>query len=337
MAWRSATRRRTAAARGLAWSPARRPDDQRLVERARGHESIRLARSTDGGRTFDAPTILQSDGVSGDRGWPALAVDGSGTAHAIWLDHRGLAARRAAAGGKHGRQAHTATTGVDSSVMAQGSSLYHAATGAGMVQEREVTKGVCYCCKTALATGPGDLLVAAWRHVYPGDLRDIALSLSHDAGRSFSAPARVSEDGWAINGCPDDGPAMAVGAGGSTSCGPRSSPETNPSALSSTRRRETAGSSPLVCAFPRSAARSRCIRRLPWPPRGPRGGVGQIAGWTTSRRCPAAASTRPTHAGVRRRRAIDFPGRQPPRAGVSLEASSRPGRQAATTRRFAPG
>ena len=178
--------------------------------------SIRLARSTDGGRTFDAPTILQSDGVSGDRGWPALAVDGSGIAHAIWLDHRGLAARRAAAGGTTGtaRHTHNAATGVDSSVMAQGSSLYHAATGAGPVQEREVTKGVCYCCKTALATGPGDLLVAAWRHVYSGDLRDIALSLSHDAGRSFSAPARVSEDGWAINGCPDDGPAIAVGGDG---------------------------------------------------------------------------------------------------------------------------
>ena len=78
----------------------------------------------------------------------------------------------------------------------------------------EITKGVCYCCKTALATAPDGALYAAWRHVYPGDLRDIALSVSRDHGRSFSAPARVSEDGWAINGCPDDGPSLAVDAAG---------------------------------------------------------------------------------------------------------------------------
>ena len=60
------------------------------------------------------------------------------------------------------------------------------------------------------------MLVAAWRHVYPGDLRDIAFAISRDGGRSFSAPSRVSEDGWAINGCPDDGPALVVDAGGVT-------------------------------------------------------------------------------------------------------------------------
>jgi hypothetical protein len=48
--------------------------------------------------------------------------------------------------------------------------------------------------------------------VYPGNLRDIAFSVSRDGGRSFAAPLRVSEDQWALEGCPDDGPAMAVDA-----------------------------------------------------------------------------------------------------------------------------
>ena len=39
------------------------------------------------------PVTLQSAGAAGDRGWPALALDKRGTAHAIWLDHRGLARR----------------------------------------------------------------------------------------------------------------------------------------------------------------------------------------------------------------------------------------------------
>ncbi len=58
--------------------------------------SIKTARSRDGGRTFEPPVELQGAGAEGDRGWPSLALDSRGTAHAIWLDHRGLAAARVA-------------------------------------------------------------------------------------------------------------------------------------------------------------------------------------------------------------------------------------------------
>jgi hypothetical protein len=54
----------------------------------------------------------------------------------------------------------------------------------------------------------------AWRHVYPGNLRDIAFSLSTDGGRTFGGPVRVSEDKWQLEGCPDDGPSMAMSASG---------------------------------------------------------------------------------------------------------------------------
>ena len=55
-------------------------------------------------------------------------------------------------------------------------------------------------------------MFAAWRHVYPGNLRDIAFSMSRDGGRTYSEPIRVHEDQWQLNGCPDDGPAMVVDA-----------------------------------------------------------------------------------------------------------------------------
>jgi hypothetical protein len=42
----------------------------------------------------------------------------------------------------------------------------------------------------------------------------MAFTSSRDGGLAFEAPVRVHEDGWVINGCPDDGPAMAVDAGG---------------------------------------------------------------------------------------------------------------------------
>ncbi len=75
-----------------------------------------------------------------------------------------------------------------------------------------VTGGVCYCCKTALEVGSGGSVYAIWRHVYPGNLRDMAFTMSRDGGRTFAEPIRVSEDQWVLEGCPDDGPTMAVDA-----------------------------------------------------------------------------------------------------------------------------
>jgi len=172
---------------------------------------IKAARSRNGGRTFEKAVSLQAPGSAGDRGWPSLALDRSGDLHAIWLDHRGLAAARAAGGGASGHKPGAPHDGV---AMAQSSSLYHASLNGSSATEHEVTKGVCYCCKTALAAGADGTLFAAWRHVYPGSFRDMAFAASRDGGRSFSAPVRVSEDGWAIDACPDDGPAMAVDASG---------------------------------------------------------------------------------------------------------------------------
>ena len=105
---------------------------------------------------------------------------------------------------------HRAAVPQDGVAAAQKSGLYYAAAGGASTEEHELTKGVCYCCKTALAAGADGTLYAAWRHVYAGNLRDMALTVSRDGGRTFSEPVRVSEDRWAINGCPDDGPAMAV-------------------------------------------------------------------------------------------------------------------------------
>jgi hypothetical protein len=175
---------------------------------ARGTSTeIKTARSRDGGRTFDTPVTLQAIGAAGTRGWPALTLDQQGTAHSIWLDHRGMAATAHSEGNHPGHRAAVPQDGV---AAAQKSGLYYASAGGASTGEHELTKGVCYCCKTALVAGADGTLYAAWRHVYAGNLRDMALTVSRDGGRTFSEPVRVSEDRWAINGCPDDGPAMAV-------------------------------------------------------------------------------------------------------------------------------
>ena len=96
----------------------------------------------------------------------------------------------------------------DGVAMAQKSGLYYW----GGAPERELFKGVCYCCKTALTIGPRGEIHAAWRHVFAGNMRDMAFTMSRDGGKSFSPLLRVAEDGWSIAGCPDDGPATAVDA-----------------------------------------------------------------------------------------------------------------------------
>jgi hypothetical protein len=45
-------------------------------------------------------------------------------------------------------------------------------------------------------------------------MRDIAFAKSSDGGRRFGPLVKVSEDNWELNGCPEDGPAMAADGAG---------------------------------------------------------------------------------------------------------------------------
>jgi hypothetical protein len=162
--------------------------------------SIKQARSIDGGQTFGRGEVLTARDAAGNRGWAALALDNAGTPHTVWLDHRAMASPA------HKHVPGAERSAADAVAMAQKSALFYAI---GTSSERELTRGVCYCCKTALAAS-GGVVAAAWRHVYEGNLRDIAFSLSRDGGRTFSDPVRVSEDRWSLAGCPDDGPAIAI-------------------------------------------------------------------------------------------------------------------------------
>jgi hypothetical protein len=188
-----------------------------VVWTAKGSAGTTLltARSTDEGRSFTAPALVPGTDASGNRGWQSAAVDTRGTVRVLWLDHREMAQPSAATTGHAGHAGHDATASGkrDGAAMAQLSKLYIAPIGEGALP-RAITGGVCYCCKTAIAAGADGSIFAAWRHVYAGNIRDIAFTASRDGGKSFQQPVRVSEDKWVLDGCPDDGPAMAVDASG---------------------------------------------------------------------------------------------------------------------------
>lgn len=163
-----------------------------------GTSRIKRAISTDGGRTFvnaDASTAADP----GARGWASLAADPSGQLHTVWLDVKSP---------DRASPRHAATHAMKQNV-------YHAAwTGQQTITETQIASNVCFCCKTAVAVASDGRIFAAWRNIYPTNLRDIAVAASSDGGRTFSKPTRVSEDGWQIDACPEDGPALALNGKG---------------------------------------------------------------------------------------------------------------------------
>ena len=173
------------------------------------------ARSDDGGKSFGSATTVPGSDAPGNRGWEAIATRPDGRVVAVWLDHRETVPQSMGPGPmQHEGMAHVghAAASSDGAARAELSKLYVGNVD-GSEPPRVVTGGVCYCCKTALAAGPDGALFAAWRHVYPGNLRDIAFTLSRDGGLTFAPPIRVSEDKWVLDGCPENGPAMAIDSG----------------------------------------------------------------------------------------------------------------------------
>lgn len=165
---------------------------------------IRVARSTDGGRTFTPARVTHDPSFGGARGWQSATVASDGTIHAVWLDGR-EATRKIAE--------HTKSSGMQHKGQPP-QEIYHGRLSAdGRMTETLIASDVCFCCKTAVAIGPRGTVYTAWRHIFPGSMRDIAFAAS-DGGRPFGPVVRVSEDKWELNGCPEDGPSMAVDGSG---------------------------------------------------------------------------------------------------------------------------
>ncbi len=159
---------------------------QSLGKPMSGH--IRYARSTDGGRTFSTPVILNDDRQIVSHRFDALAVDGQRVA-AVWLDAR----RR---DGKAVKGSPATGVGLYAAISDDG--------GASFGPNRKVADHSCQCCRTALVwTAAGPLVF--WRHVFGKNIRDFAIA-DLDGG----AVRRVTDDEWELDGCPHHGGGIAA-------------------------------------------------------------------------------------------------------------------------------
>src|SRR5215813_13013373 len=162
------------------------------AEDGHDHSSLRLATSTNWGRSFGKSIPVDPTGTA-SQSFYTLVVGPDGAVYAAWLD-----------GGDRGQ-------GKSGS-----SALYIArSTNRGQSFEKSVrvALNVCPCCRPSIAFTDAKTMHVGWRGVINDDVRDIFVGASTDGGATFGAPTRVAEDNWRINGCPHSGPSLATVGG----------------------------------------------------------------------------------------------------------------------------
>jgi hypothetical protein len=157
---------------------------------------VRFARSSDGGETWSDPITPHRDSTASEHGFVSMWPAGDGGVGLVWLDGRNfpVAEARRAAG--------------DSSSEAE-MTLRAAVVGPDLQlsREAELDSRICDCCQTAAAvTAEGP--VVAYRNRDRGEVRDIHVTRFVEGRWTASRP--VAQDGWVMNACPVNGPALAA-------------------------------------------------------------------------------------------------------------------------------
>ena len=145
---------------------------------------VALARSLDRGVSWRALGALHDDDSAVEHGFVSMVPEGDAL-RAFWLD-----GRRTAAGGP--------------------TELRTALVAAAVGPSERVDERVCDCCSTS-AGRSGGMSVVAYRDRSGDEIRDVAVARLQ--GREPLA-APVAADGWRIEGCPVNGPALTAAGDG---------------------------------------------------------------------------------------------------------------------------
>jgi hypothetical protein len=159
---------------------------------------IRFSRSVDGAASFAPVQTVNNDGALISHRFDDLIVDATGNVYLLWLDKRDQAAAR-----EHG-QDYT------------GAALYYAVSGNRGIEfpvNRKVADHSCECCRIASTLDNEQHVVALWRQVFAGDIRDHAIA-TLGVDKVLVAPRRATVDNWHTDSCPHHGPDLAAAADG---------------------------------------------------------------------------------------------------------------------------
>jgi hypothetical protein len=146
--------------------------------------------SIDGGTNWSAPMSPHDDGTPTEHGFVTLFAAG-GAAQAVWLD------------GRHTGGGHDHAVGAGGAMTVRSATIGTDGRRAGT--DVEIDARACDCCQTdAAITADGPVVV--YRDRSDREVRDIAL-VRYSGGR-WSEPVHVHDDGWKIDACPVNGPAI---------------------------------------------------------------------------------------------------------------------------------
>ncbi len=157
---------------------------------------VRIAVSQDAGDTWSRPMSPHDDGTPTEHGFVSLMDDGD-AARAVWLDGRHTSGEHDHAGGAGDSHGGGGAMTLRSALIG--------ADGLKLGLDTELDARTCDCCQTDSArTREG--LVVVYRDRSEAEVRDIALVRQTKTG--WSEPVHVARDGWLIDGCPVNGPAV---------------------------------------------------------------------------------------------------------------------------------
>ena len=143
--------------------------------------------SDDAGRSWSAGVVPHDDNTATEHGFVSLFAADGGVGMA-WLDGRHTSGHHGAGGAMTLRSA----------ILDRGGKIRRGS---------EIDARVCDCCQTDVAQATdGTLLV--YRDRSAAEVRDISVVRAGQSG--WTEPARVADDGWIVDGCPVNGPAIAA-------------------------------------------------------------------------------------------------------------------------------
>lgn len=151
---------------------------------------VHLAISKDGGKTWPTEFIPHEDGVNAEHGFVSMVPRDKDKMFAVWLD---------------GRNTKTIDENGNKGAMTLHGAVFD--REGNILEDYELDSRICDCCQTTAATTDEGIIVA-YRDRSEGEVRDIFVI--RQTAEGWSEPVAVHSDNWLINGCPVNGPQLAV-------------------------------------------------------------------------------------------------------------------------------
>ncbi len=150
---------------------------------------VRYITSSDKGKTWTSPTFLHTDTTAGkSHSFAVIARLNDGEIGACWLDES-----------------------VDRKVPGRPVKFAKTNPENRFTNELIIDSIACQCCRIAMGSNANGKIYVAFRDILNESIRDMSISVSDDNGKSFRSALSFSNDSWVVNGCPHNGPSIAVG------------------------------------------------------------------------------------------------------------------------------